>query len=155
MTQRRAFTYRQSVMRYLVLALVCAFASMAIACKDDDGEDTNGDPTPAQSGTTTVTPTAEFCADDAVDEIVDLYVTSVHQSLAKSPGLTVSDEEGMRNDMESAVRGLCEAGASPDAKAIGNFCNGIVAAIDLRLEGDEAARNQFLTEYYDDCNKTS
>jgi hypothetical protein len=58
----------------------------------------------------------------------------------------------MRRDIETAILILCEAGTNPPPDAVATYCDGVVAAIDLRLAGPSADRNRFLTEYYNSCN---
>jgi hypothetical protein len=97
---------------------------------------------------------AAYCADETVKGVVDTWVTSITLLVEEKPDLDLSDEEGMKDDIEAATREFCEAGQSPPPEAVVTYCDGIVAAIDLRLEGPATDREAFLTEYYNACNAT-
>jgi hypothetical protein len=137
----------------IALFTIMAVALVGIACGgDDDGTPDGGSTTATPGLATTPAASVEYCNEQAVNDAVDLYVNSVTQSLTEEPTLQLDDVEGMRRDIESALRTLCEAGANPPLEAISTYCDGVVAAIDLRLTGPTEDRNRFLTEYYNSCN---
>lgn len=141
------------IVRTLAAAFLVGLALTVVACGGDDDEGDGATPTPAASVTTTTAAASpEYCNDEAVNSAVDLYVDSVTQSLTEEPTLQLDDVEGMRRDIETALRTLCEAGANPSPDAVATYCDGVVAAIDVRLTGPTDDRNRFLTEYYNSCN---
>lgn len=140
-------------MNYLKFLVPFVFGVLILAgaCGDEDSGESSATPlasaTPAGS--------VVFCSDEIVKEAGDTWVTSITLLVAEKPELELSDEEGMRDDIETATRKVCEAGQAPPPEAIDVYCDGIVAAIDLRLEGPTADRDAFLTEYYNACNATN
>jgi hypothetical protein len=142
-------TYRRVKGLRLLIALALPALLILAAC-EDGGEDESS-PSPTSDPSATATGDAEYCNEQAVSDVVDLWVDSVAVGLAKTDDLTLDDEDGMRNDIEAATLTYCEAGQFPPPEAVEAYCNAIVAAIDFRLDGPNDSRNAFLTDYYDRC----
>jgi hypothetical protein len=137
----------------LLFALAALTMVLLAGCEDGGGEGSTATASPTSSATGSPG-TEEYCNDEAVQDVVDLWVDSVAESLAKTAGLTLEDEEGMTQDIRSATLTYCEAGKFPTPEDVDAYCNAIVAAIDFRLEGPTDARNTFLSDYHDRCFTT-
>ncbi len=153
MTQGELLTYlldKDAALKILIGLAVLAMTLGFAAC-NEDGEEGEPSQTPAESASQTPEPGA-YCSDEAVLGAVDSWVSSITLLVADEPELQLSDEEGMGADIETATRKFCEAGQQPLPEDVDLYCDGIVAAIDLRLDGPQEARDAFLTGYYNSCN---
>jgi len=147
-------------MSYLKLLAPLTFCMLLTvgACGDGSGDQSTVTATNEAVVTPLDSPTpagsAAYCNDEAISAAADTWVQSVTLLIAEKPQLVLSDEDGLRNDIEAATRRYCEVGTAPTLKDVDVYCDGIVAAIDLRLDGPTADRDAFLTEYYNTCNAT-
>ena len=138
----------------LLVPFVFGVLILAGACSDGGDSDEPAPTTPVNTPLGTPSSSITYCDDEAINGAADTWVTSITLLVEEKPELDLSDEEGMRDDIEAATRKFCEAGQAPPPEAVDIYCDGIVASIDLRLDGPTTDRDAFLTEYYNTCNAT-
>jgi hypothetical protein len=138
-----------------ILALLAILVTVLAACNDDDDDEGDGDAsataTTAAADGGSATPTlapqeATFCQGEALEDAVETLYQSLKLS-AEAEGLTVGNDEGLRNDSRAAIEHLCAAPTPFQTEAYQVYCEDLQVAIDNNIEGDEAAKQAFMESY--------